>query len=70
MNNAVILFVLWNILTFLLGTLIGFAMLIAVVGVPLTVLTADLGFLVSTVLASGFAGWLFLGGAKSLDTVN
>ena len=64
------MFVLWNVLTFLLGTLIGFAMLIGIVGVPLSVLAADLGFLVSVILASGFAGWLFLGGAKSLDMVN
>lgn len=69
MNKAVILFVTWNGLTFLLGNTLCFALLVGVLGVPATVLISEPFFLFAFILVSGIAGWLFLGGAKSLDWI-
>lgn len=67
MSKAVVLFLAWNLFTFLLGNLFCFAILIGVVGIPITSLISDFSFLGTMILGSGLVGWLFLGGAKSLE---
>ena len=66
-----VLFILWNVVTFIAGSAIGFTMLL-LTNPPLTpmfLLSASPILFIEIFVSMGFLGWLLLGGAKSLDDV-